>query len=40
MKLIGEDYLKGYIRFILEKDKGTRFMFGLPYENKTIILSS
>ena len=32
MKLIGEDYLKGYIRFISEKDKGTKFTFGLPYK--------
>lgn len=32
MKLIGEDYLKGYIKFISEKDNGTRFMFGLPYK--------
>lgn len=29
MKLIGEDHLKGYIRFTSEKDKGTRFIFGL-----------
>jgi len=31
MKLIGEDHLKGYIRFTSEKDTGTRFVFGLQY---------
>ncbi|MFT8314020.1 MAG: response regulator [Clostridium sp.] len=32
MKLIGENYLKGYVKFTSDKENGTRFMFGLPYE--------
>lgn len=30
MKLIGEFYLKGYIKFTSDKDMGTRFIFGVP----------
>lgn len=32
MKLLGEDYLKGYVKFISEKNNGTKFIFGIPYK--------
>ncbi|AJA46880.1 response regulator [Clostridium pasteurianum DSM 525 = ATCC 6013] len=33
MKLIGEFYLKGYIKFTSDEEKGTTFIFGLPYDS-------